>query len=95
MFGFPTRSHLELVSSTEVGTASEVLPNEMSKEWEWFKFSPAMKPHLIPDGYGAYELVVEVRCCSIHRHVVVFGWIADMRTSSPRRLTGSASTTPR
>ena len=46
--------------STEMGTVTETLPGEMNKEWEWFKFTSLIKPHFIPDGRGAYELVVEV-----------------------------------
>lgn len=49
-----------MVYSTEMGIVTEAFPKEMSKEWEWFRFSPSVKPHLIPDGHGAYELVVEV-----------------------------------
>jgi len=55
-----TWSHLESESSTEMCTATETLPKEMNKEWEWFRFSSSIKPHFIPDGHGAYELVVEV-----------------------------------
>ena len=60
MHGFPTRSHLDLVSSTEMGTVTEALPKEMNGEWEWFKITSLIKPHFVPDGHGAYELVVEV-----------------------------------
>ena len=61
MLSFPTRSHLDPVSSTEAATLTETLPGEMNKEWEWFRFSSLIKPHFIPDGHGAYELVIEVR----------------------------------
>ncbi|KAF9650627.1 acetyl-CoA synthetase-like protein [Thelephora ganbajun] len=49
----------QLYGSTEMGTVTETLPKEMNKEWEWFRFSSLIKPHFIPDGNGAYELVVE------------------------------------
>ena len=60
LLGFPAGSHPEPVSSAEIGTVVETLPKETNKEWEWFKFSSSIKPHFIPDGYGTYELVVEV-----------------------------------
>jgi hypothetical protein len=60
VLGFLTRSHPELASSTETGTLTETLPKEINKEWEWFRFSSLVKPHLIPNGHGAYELVIEV-----------------------------------
>lgn len=44
-----------------MGAVTETLPREVNNEWEWFKFSPSVKPHFIPDGYGAYEVVIEVR----------------------------------
>ncbi|KAF9785316.1 hypothetical protein BJ322DRAFT_1020862 [Thelephora terrestris] len=47
------------VLRTEMGTVTETLPKEMNGEWEWFSFSSLIKPHLIPDGHGAYEVVVE------------------------------------
>jgi len=43
-----------------MGTATETLPKEMNKEWEWFRFTSSIKPHFVPDGCDAYELVVEV-----------------------------------
>ena len=46
-----------------MGTLTEILPKEMNKDWEWFRFSSLIKPHFIPDGHGAYEVVVEVRFC--------------------------------
>ncbi|KAF9649184.1 acetyl-CoA synthetase-like protein [Thelephora ganbajun] len=49
----------QLYGSTEMGTITETLPKEKNKEWEWFKFSPSTKAHFIPDGNGAYELLVE------------------------------------
>lgn len=60
MLGFPTRSHPGVAYSTETATVTETLPKEMNKEWEWFRFSSLIKPHFIPDGHGAYELVIEV-----------------------------------
>ena len=60
--------------STEMGTVTETLPGETNKEWEWFRFSSLIKPHFIPDGHGAYELVIEVWCRSKHIFVVIFGW---------------------
>lgn len=58
MLGFQTRSYP--VCSTEMGTVTDTLPKETNKEWEWFRFSSLIKPHFIPDGHGAYEVVVEV-----------------------------------
>ena len=60
MLGLLTQSYLGPASSTEAGTVTETLPKEMNKEWEWFRFSSLIKPHFIPDGHGAYELVIEV-----------------------------------
>lgn len=51
---------MRLVCSTEMGTVTDTLPKETNKEWEWFRFSSLIKPHFIPDGHGAYEVVVEV-----------------------------------
>jgi len=31
----------------------------MRKEWDWFGFNSSIKSHFVPDGDGAYELVVE------------------------------------
>lgn len=95
MPGFLTRSHPGMVCSTETATVTETLPKEMNKEWEWFRFSPSIKPHFIPDGHGAYELVIEVRCCSAYCYTKVFGWIGNTHTSSLRPLTGSVSITQR
>ena len=53
-------SHPGSVFSTEIGVITDTLPKDTNKEWEWFKFSSLIKPHFIPDGNGAYELVVEV-----------------------------------
>ena len=61
MLGFVTKPYLGLACSTEMGTVTDTLPKETNKEWEWFRFSSLIKPHFIPDGHGAYELVVEVR----------------------------------
>lgn len=69
-----------MLSSTEVGTVVETLPKEMSKEWEWFRFSPMIKPHFIPDGHGAYELVIEVRCYFTVPCAAAFGRVAKMCT---------------
>ena len=60
VLGFSTLSHPEPGPSTEIGTVTEILPKEINKEWEWFRFNPSIKPHFIPDGNGAYELVIEV-----------------------------------
>jgi hypothetical protein len=77
-----------------MGTVTEALPKEMNREWEWFRFSSMIKPHFIPDGHGAYELVIEVQCSTL-RYAAIFGLIVDIRTPSPRLLIGSASTTPK
>lgn len=79
--------------STEAGTLTEALPKEMNKEWEWFRFSSLIKPHFIPDGHGAYELVVEVRCCSIHCCAAIPGWAIDLCAFSLPQLIGPPSTT--
>jgi len=81
------------MSSTEIGNVSEVMPKEVGKEWGWFRFSSSIKPHFVPDGHGAYELVIEVRHRSTLCYAVIFGWIADICTPSPPRLVVSASTT--
>ena len=60
ILGFTTGAHHRLEFSTEIGAATETLPKGMNKDWEWFRFSSAIKPHLIPDGHGAYEVVIEV-----------------------------------
>lgn len=65
-----------------MGTVVETLPKEMNKEWEWWRFSPLVKPHFIPDGHGAYELVIEVWCYS-----AAFGCTVDVCKPSLRRLT--------
>ena len=83
------------VFSTEMGTVTETLPKEMNEEWEWFKFSSLIKPHFVPDGHGAYEVVVEVRRLLTYPYPAIFGNGFDFCTPSPRRLTGSASTTLR
>ena len=66
MLGFEPGSYLELVCSTEMGAVTDILPKEPNKEWEWFRFSSLIKPHFIPDGNGAYEVVVEVWSCLVH-----------------------------
>ena len=60
MLGFATGAYPGPVCSTEMGTITDLLPKEPNKEWEWFRFSSVIKPHFIPDGHGAYEVVVEV-----------------------------------
>ena len=54
----------------------------MSKEWEWFMFSPMIKPHFIPDGHGAYELVIEARCYFTVPCAAAFGRVTEMYTQS-------------
>lgn len=88
-----TRSHSALFLSTEMGTVTETLPKEMNKEWEWFRFSSAIKPHFVPDGHGAYELVVEVRHCSYTKPGPPSDWL--FTTRSLRRRIGPPSITPK
>ena len=57
---FATGTYTGLVCSTETGPITDIVPKEPYKEWEWFRFSSLIKPHFIPDGHGAYEVVVEV-----------------------------------
>lgn len=54
---------MDPIRSTEMGTVTDTLPKETNQDWEWFKFSSLIKPHFIPDGHGAYELVIEVWRC--------------------------------
>ena len=89
---FPTSSHPEVMYSTEAGSLTDVLPKEMNKDWEWLRFSSLIKPHFIPDGHGAYELVVEVRY-STHCYAVIPGWTFDVCAFSPHQLIGPPSTT--
>jgi len=77
-----------------MGTVVETLPKETNKEWEWFKFSSSIKPHFIPDGYGTYELVVEV-WRSVLQYPFIFRWIVDTFIPSPRRIIGCAFKTPK
>ncbi|KAH9934343.1 uncharacterized protein B0H18DRAFT_870080 [Fomitopsis serialis] len=51
-------SIFNLYGSTESGTASQMLPAEVGYDWDYFKFSGRVTPHMIPYGNKAYELVM-------------------------------------
>lgn len=37
-----------------------IISEGLSPAWEYFQFSSHIKPHFVPDGFGAFELIVEV-----------------------------------
>lgn len=44
-----------------------LLLESVDEDWDYFQISPHIKAHFIPDGNGAYELVVIVQTSDIFR----------------------------
>ncbi|KAF9556700.1 acetyl-CoA synthetase-like protein [Agrocybe pediades] len=46
-----------LYGSTELGAMSPFIPCQPDKDWEYFRFSHMISPHMVPQGDGTYECI--------------------------------------
>jgi len=61
------------VSSITFPTSTLTLVAERAHaDWEYFTLAPYIKPHLVSDGNGAYELIV-----TVSSRIVICHWMPD------------------
>jgi len=47
--------------STQCGRISKFCIDPLGVDWEYFEIVDYIKPHFVPDGHGAFEVVILVK----------------------------------